>query len=277
MTPFSSLRSQWICRGRTVVAALVVAASTAGASEFDDLSKQGERNFSTPEGRRYFDRFDKAFLPRFGKALGKCSAHTPDTKEPAVLVFLIAADGKITKFLHSPGIPLGDCLAVELRSFKTVPPPPKDGWVVSFAAANHFQEERAKGPPDRPMHMETPEKFAAYEKAIAPYVAKARATYPAAKQRFLAGLPPGYRFSVRVPLMDRNSIRREDTFVSVEKISGGNVTGKILNDLNVVKEYKPGQRVTFPESKIDNWVIVRPDGTEEGNYVGKFLDTYKPK
>jgi len=40
---------------------------------------------------------------------------------------------------------------------------------------------------------------------------------------------------------------------------------------------KSGQRITIPESKIDNWVIVRPDGTEEGNYVGKFLDHYKPQ
>jgi hypothetical protein len=82
---------------------------------------------------------------------------------------------------------------------------------------------------------------------------------------------------VRVPLFDRGNMRREDSFVAVEKISGGNITGKILNDLNVVKDYKTGQRITFPESKIDNWLILRPDGTEEGNYVGKFLDHYNPK
>ena len=28
---------------------------------------------------------------------------------------------------------------------------------------------------------------------------------------------------------------------------------------------------------INNWVIVRSDGTGEGNFVGKFLDGYNPK
>jgi uncharacterized protein YegJ (DUF2314 family) len=258
--------------------AFVFATPTTRASEFDDLSKQGERNFATPEGRRYqLGPFEKAFLPRFVKALGKCSQHTPDTKMPATLVFVIAGDGKIKRVLHTPGIPLGECLAAELQSLRTVAPPPHDAWVVAFAAANHFAEERAKGPPDTPRRMDTEAKMAAYDKAIAPYIAKARATYPAAKQRFLAGLPSGHRFSVRVPLFDRSGNKREDTFVNVEKIKNGNITGTITNEMGVVKEYKIGQRITFSENKIDNWLILRPDGTEEGNYVGKFLDHYKPK
>jgi hypothetical protein len=32
--------------------------------------------------------------------------------------------------------------------------------------------------------------YGAPKKAEAPYIAKARATYPAAKKRYLAGLPP---------------------------------------------------------------------------------------
>jgi hypothetical protein len=34
-----------------------------------------------------------------------------------------------------------------------------------------------------------PMELAEYDRTIAPYVAQARATYPAAKRRFLAGLP----------------------------------------------------------------------------------------
>ena len=30
------------------------------------------------------------------------------------------------------------------------------------------------------------------------------------------------------------------------------------------------------ESDVLDWTISKPDGTEEGNFVGKFLDTYKP-
>ena len=119
-------------------------------------------------------------------------------------------------------------------------------------------------------------RLAASDKAIAPYVAKARATYPAAKKRFLAGLPPGHKFSIRVPLTDHDG-KREDAFIDVESIKRGAITGVINSHLTLVTDYKTGQKIIFPESKIDNWLILRPDGTEEGNAVGKFLDTYKPR
>jgi hypothetical protein len=51
----------------------------------------------------------------------------------------------------------------------------------------------------------------------------------------------------------------------------------VLGAVDLLHSYKEGQRITISEDKIDNWVIVRPDGTEEGNYVGKFLDHYKPE
>ena len=28
--------------------------------------------------------------------------------------------------------------------------------------------------------------------------------------------------------------------------------------------------------EVLDWTISKPDGTEEGNFVGKFLDTYRP-
>lgn len=263
--------------GFVLVALFFVATAAGASSQLDALTKEAGRNFQTPQGRRYYDQFEKVILPVFVKALGNCSKRTPDTKEPAMFVFVIAANGRVKQLLYSRRIPLAECMAPLLRTITTLPPPPRDSWVMAFMAANHQQEERAKGPPDTPKRLDTAKKMAAYEKAIAPYVAKARATYPAAKQRFLAGLPPGHRFSVRVPLVDRGGLRREDTFVRVEKIQGGNITGTILNELSVVKDYKTGRRITFPESKIDNWLILRPDGTEEGNAVGKFLDTYNPK
>ena len=261
-----------------LLTALFLAVTAEGASRLDALSDEAVRNSRTPAGRRYFDRFDKAIRPVWLKALYDCSKRTPDTIEPAVFVFVISGNGRIKEILSSPNIPLAQCMAPRLRAITSVPPPPRDSWAITIGAANHFAaERRAKGPPDRPALLKTAEQFAAYEKAIAPYVAKARATYPAAKKRFLAGLPPGHSFSVRVPLIDRDSGQREDTFVSVEKIERGQITGTIGNKLIGVKNYKTGQRITFPESRIDNWLILRPDGTEEGNAVGKFLDHYKPR
>jgi hypothetical protein len=55
-------------------------------------------------------------------------------------------------------------------------------------------------------------------KAEAPYIAKARATYPAAKQRFLAGLPRDYRFEVRKRLADPGGAAYEEVFIEVDAI-----------------------------------------------------------
>jgi hypothetical protein len=214
-------------------------------------------------------------MPVFGKALHACSRSTPDTKEPASVVFVVAADGTVKRLLYSTDIPFGVCVGSKLRAIKKLPKPPRGDWAVALGAANHHHEERAKGPPDKPLSLTSEARLAAYDQAIAPYVAQARATYPEAKKRFLAGLAPGYRFSVRVPLIDPDG-KREDSFVAVERISDGKITGTITSQLALVSHYKTGQRITVSELKIDNWVIVRPDGTEEGNPVGKFLDTYKP-
>src|SRR5256885_660569 len=84
----------------------------------------------------------------------------------------------------------------------------------SLVAAPPHHEEKQKAHREKPVGMSSKEKLAAYDRAIAPYVAKARAPYPDAKKRFLAGLPPGYRFSVRVPLSDPDG-KREDSFIAV--------------------------------------------------------------
>jgi hypothetical protein len=248
--------------------------AVAATSELESLTKQAGDNYSTKEGQRYLQQFEKAIFPVFSKALQTCSSSMPDTKEPASIVFLVGGDGTVKRMLYSTDIPFGVCIGSKLRAIKTLPKPPRDNWAVALGAANHQHEEKAKGPPDKPVGMTSKEKLAAYDRAIAPYVAKARATYPGAKKRFLAGLSPGYRFSVRVPLTDPDG-KREDSFIAVEKISSGKITGTIESQLTLVSHYKNGQRITFPETHIDNWVIVRPDGTEEGNPVGKFLDHYK--
>jgi hypothetical protein len=124
------------------------------------------------------------------------------------------------------------------------------------------------------------EQLVAYERAIAPYVAKARAAYPAAKKRFLAGLPRGYLFAVMVRLHGvdhtKKEVQQADVFVEVHGIRNGKIYGRINSPVSIVG-HKEGDLISFPESEIMNWVIQRPDGSEEGNYVGKFTDHYKPK
>jgi uncharacterized protein YegJ (DUF2314 family) len=65
-------------------------------------------------------------------------------------------------------------------------------------------------------------------------------------------------------------------FVVVESIKNGTIYGWINNKLDLLTSYGKGQRIQFPEGDVKNWVIVRPDASEEGNDVGKFLERWKP-
>jgi uncharacterized protein YegJ (DUF2314 family) len=258
-----------------------LAAAAAATSEFEALVKEAGRNYVTKEGQRYLEEFQDAILPVFADALNTCR-DKPDTKEPATLLFVVAADGTVKRLLYSKEIPFGVCVGSKLRAIKALPNPPRDSWAVAFAAANHHHEEqaKAKAPADKPVGTRGEEQVDAYDRAIAPYVAKARASYPSAKKRYLAGLPEGYTFAVWIRLYQKDEKtrenRHEDVFVVVESIKNGTIYGWINNKLDLLTSYGKGQRIQFPEGDVKNWVIVRPDASEEGNDVGKFLEHWKP-
>jgi hypothetical protein len=128
-------------------------------------------------------------------------------------------------------------------------------------------------PKDNPVRAES---AARMEKAIAPYVAQAKASYPQAKQRFLAGLPRGHSFFLTTRLSDRKG-NVEQVFVAVQSIRNGVVAGKIWSDIELVEGFRRGDVYSFQEAAMIDWLITKPDGTEEGNFVGKFLDTYSTK
>jgi len=125
-------------------------------------------------------------------------------------------------------------------------------------------------PKDRPAPISSMERF---DRAIAPYVKKARASYPQAKARYLAGLPAGQSFFLTTRVHDVAG-SMEQVFIAVQSIHGGMVTGRIWSEVTHVKGFRNGQTYTFPEGEMLDWLITKPDGSEEGNVVGKFLDTY---
>jgi hypothetical protein len=160
----------------------------ASKSEVDAAFKQSDRDKESPAGKRYTREFeDKVFVAVASKAMQTCLSRSSDTVEPAMLVFLISADGKITRVLSTPGIEYGECIVSQLRLPISVPRPPHDNFAVALGVANHSHAQ-SKAPPDKPIPLND-NSAREYDKAIAPYVAKARATYPKAKKRFLAGLP----------------------------------------------------------------------------------------
>ena len=153
--------------------------------------------------------------------------------------------------------------------------------LVFGSAASGFSQEPGQlsplapnAPKDQPHSLKS-ENESKFDEAIKPYVEKALKSYPAAKERFLAGLPPKHVFSVTTRLHDSEG-RWEQVFIEVKEIKDGVVKGLIANEIDVVSGYHIGDDYTFPESDVLDWTVSRPDGTEEGNFVGKFLDTYKP-
>ncbi len=113
-----------------------------------------------------------------------------------------------------------------------------------------------------------------FEEAIRPHVEQARKTYPEAKQRFLKGLPRGHTFFVTTRLYDAQR-HFEQLFVAVSEIKEGRIRGMIASEVRIVAGYRQRDKYSFSESELYDWTISRPDGTEEGNFVGKFLDTYQ--
>ena len=127
-------------------------------------------------------------------------------------------------------------------------------------------------PIDKSHHVESTEKQKQYEKMVAPYVEQALKTLPEAKQLFLNGLKPGESFFLVTRIYDKDG-KFEQVFVRVKKWDNDNIKGLISNDLYTVKEYHNGQMIDFKEKDVLDWLISKPDGSEEGNFVGKFLDT----
>jgi hypothetical protein len=152
---------------------------------------------------------------------------------------------------------------------KADPTPPQAAPAAKVAASPSAEPAGSNAPKDPP-GITTVSDIGELEREVAPYSARARKSYPDAKRRYLAGLPPGYHFSVVTKLSSPG--HSEVVFVVVTGIQGDQITGRIADEIRSVAGYKIGDSYTLPESAIIDWVIVAPDGREEGNLVGKFLD-----
>lgn len=152
-------------------------------------------------------------------------------------------------------------------------------WRVEEGKIRLAQRREASAAPravaDQPVPVATPGGLEKLDAAIAPYVSQAKASYPQARSRFLAGLPSGERFFV-VTRVGGPDGKWEQAFIRVQSIVDGKVTGTISSKMRIVRSYQPGDPYELAESALIDWVIVKSDGSEEGNVVGKFLDSYKP-
>jgi uncharacterized protein YegJ (DUF2314 family) len=129
-------------------------------------------------------------------------------------------------------------------------------------------------PKDKPVSSAN-DRTKAFENAIAPYVAKARATLPDTKKRFLKGLNKGEVLFVTIRLYGPDN-KFEQVFVEVKTWKDQTITGVLSTEPTLVKGHQSGERIVIDQKDVYDWTVSKPDGTEEGNFVGNFLDNYRP-
>ncbi|HEU4877839.1 MAG TPA: hypothetical protein VFT21_00210 [Gemmatimonadaceae bacterium] len=150
--------------------------------------------------------------------------------------------------------------------------------IAGFPAALEAQktpELAPNAPPDKPVPIIDDCQMKHFTRSMQPFVDSARATWPAARARFLNGLPPGNTFFVTVRLTDQDK-RVEQVFLVVDSVRNDRLFGRIRSPIQLVRGYRYGQPYDLRETEIIDWMVARPDGSEEGNVVGKFMDTYRP-
>lgn len=110
------------------------------------------------------------------------------------------------------------------------------------------------------------------ESALADPMREALRTLPQAKRRFLAGLPQGDQFllSVRVVATD-TSFRQASA--RVLGWHGSTVQALLLPSPADSAGPTEPTPVSFPETAVLDWTLLRASGREEGNYVGRYIDT----
>ena len=96
---------------------------------------------------------------------------------------------------------------------------------------------------------------------LAPRI-QAQASYPAARARFLKGLPEGHQFLVVVRV--RGAGIRDELTLMVQAIANHQVQGSaVCNELLM----SCGFEATVPEEAIVDWIIQHPDGQREGDFT----------
>jgi hypothetical protein len=143
--------------------------------------------------------------------------------------------------------------------------------LTGVVALPSLHAQQAAPPADRPFHTDSAA-IACLDRAIQPRITEARRTFPNIRERFANGLPANHQFSVTTRLRDSTG-RFEQAFVGVDSIRRDTIVGRVASHIAFVHGYRWGQRYLVPLVEVMDWTIVRPDGTEEGNFVGKYLDS----
>lgn len=142
----------------------------------------------------------------------------------------------------------------------------------AFTGLAQVPHVATNAPKDKPFSTEA----ASFDRALKPYIEMAWKSYPQAKEKFEKGLPPKHSFFVSARLYDDQG-NFEQVFVVVREIKGGKIRGRIASDVERIAGYRKGDEFECDEKGIIDWLITKPDGSEEGNVVGKVIDVMQER
>ncbi|HEY0724028.1 MAG TPA: hypothetical protein VGD41_08620, partial [Pyrinomonadaceae bacterium] len=123
-----------------LVSLICVALSPIRAADlttFAAAEKEAERLQGTDEGYAYMKKVLDAIAPPLGRALHACQPKTPKQKKEihVGLVFIVGADGRMERILHSPDSPSATCFLRNFRLPAPLPRPPHGHWPVNSVLA----------------------------------------------------------------------------------------------------------------------------------------------
>jgi len=139
--------------------------------------------------------------------------------------------------------------------------------IAATATSGAGYSSQATPPQETPVLFNNPAKL---DTIMAPYVQMARRSYPDAKARFQKGLPSRERFLITTRIFDPQG-NFQQVFVEVNDISNGKVAGRVVTGTKKSSGTSPADVFICNETDILDWAILKPDGTLEGNVVGKYL------
>ncbi|MDF1738432.1 MAG: DUF2314 domain-containing protein [Verrucomicrobiales bacterium] len=204
-------------------------------------------------------------------------------KKDETLMMLLAIDSRIEKELFMDGLLV---VPGKEKVFETtiLPLKPKttnyESWphpVIQLAIRNlRFEEKKTDmGTDSVPKDRVVTLKDARIEELIRTYSAMSREELPGIIKRFKKGLEEGSKMFVTTRITDPAKNTFEQVFVEVSAIEGDVLSGRIASHLTQLTNYRIGDPYSCQQNQVLDWTIQKPDRSEEGNYVGRFMDVVK--
>ena len=139
-----------------------------------------------------------------------------------------------------------------------------------WACSGSQKMQEPERPPDVPILVQSKGAEDLLFESFRPAIERARSTLPSATARYLAGLEDGEAFYVTTRLHDAGRV--EQVFIKVERIAEDKYFGTLASDVQLITNYSAGDPLVVDSADVIDWTLAKADGSEDGNFVGKFID-----